>query len=193
MKKIISILLICILTCMASITVNANNTTSYIVNCSALNVRSEPSLQGAIIGSLYRGSQITGGQSSNGWTPIVYNGKNAFVYSAYLTTQSNTSTSTNTNTGNLTYIGTYRTTGYDICYSCCGKIDGITASGTKATPGRTVAMKGYPYGTKIYIEGVGYRTVEDTGGFHTNTIDILCNNHSECYAITGYKKVYLVQ
>lgn len=193
MKKIISILLIlCMSICMMPTMVSANNTTTYVVNCSALNVRTQPSTQSSIIGLLYRGNQIVGGQSSNGWTPIVYNGKNAFVYSAYLTTKSN-NTNTNTNTGTLIYIGTYRTTGYDICYSCCGKVDGITASGTRATPGRTVAMKGYPYGTRIYIEGIGYRTVEDTGGFRANTIDVLCNNHSECYAITGYRKVYLVK
>jgi len=93
----------------------------------------------------------------------------------------------------LVYIGTYHITGYDICVQCCGKSDGITASGTYATPGRTIAMKGYPYGTKVYIEGLGYRIIEDTGGFSSNTIDVVCNNHSECYAITGNKKVYLVQ
>ena len=179
---------------MITTSVSANST--YTVNCSALNVRSGPSTQNSIIGVLYRGQQVSGGQSSNGWTPITYKGTRAYVYSAYLTSQSsstNTNTNTNANTGSLTYIGTYRITGYDICYSCCGKVNGITASGTKATPGRTIAMKGYPYGTRVYIEGIGYRTVEDTGGFNSNTIDVLCNNHSECYAITGYRKVYLVK
>lgn len=190
MKKIL--ITLCIMLCLIPIVTCASNSTTYVVNCSALNVRSGPSTQSSIIGTLYRNNQVVGGQSSNGWTPIVYNGKNAFVYSAYLTTKSNNTTN-NTNTGSLAYIGTYRITGYDICYSCCGKTDGITASGTRAAVGRTVAMKGYPYGTKIYIEGIGYRTVEDTGGFRTNTIDVLCSNHSECYAITGYRKVYLVQ
>lgn len=188
-KKILIIL--GVLMCMIPNIVLAN--TTYTVNCSALNVRTAPSTQSSIIGVLYRGQQVSGGQSSNGWTPIVYNGVNAFVYSTYLTSSPTNNTNTNITTGSLVYIGTYRTTGYDICYSCCGKVDGITASGTKATPGRTIAMKGYPYGTRVYIEGVGYRTVEDTGGFSYNSIDILCNNHTECYAITGYRKVYLVK
>ena len=116
------------------------------------------------------------------------------VYSAYLSNQTtSTVAEPETNTGTHVYIGTYKITGYDICYSCCGKIDGITASGTRATPGRTIAMKGYPYGTRVYIEGIGYRTVEDTGGFSRNAIDVLCNNHAECYAITGYRNVYLVK
>ena len=47
-----------------------------------------------------------------------------------------------------TYLGTYYITGYDICYSCCGKIDGITASGVKATVGRTIAApSNLPFGT----------------------------------------------
>ena len=184
-KKLLIILTIIL--CMMPISVFANNSTAYVVNCSALNVRSGPSTQNSVVGVLYNGAQVSGGKSSNGWTPIVYKGMNAFVCSQYITEKSTTST------GSLVYIGTYRITGYDVCYSCCGKVDGITASGTRATPGRTIAMKGYPYGTKVYIEGVGYRTVEDTGGFKRNTIDVLCNNHSECYAITGYKKVYLVK
>lgn len=93
------------------------------------------------------------------------------------------------------FIGTYKITGYDICYRCCGKTDGITASGTYATAGRTVAAPyNLPFGTKLYIDGIGYRTVEDRGGaIKGNKIDVLCNNHSECYAITGYRKVWIIK
>lgn len=44
-----------------------------------------------------------------------------------------------------------------------------TASGNRATVGRTVAVDRrnpiVPMGSKVYIEGVGTRIVEDTGGF----------------------------
>ena len=93
----------------------------------------------------------------------------------------------------LTSIGTMYITGYDACYYCCGKTDGITASGVKATVGRTVAMcSDYPFGTQIYIDGLGYYTVEDRG-VGKGWVDVFCNNHSECYAITGYYWVYLVE
>lgn len=94
-----------------------------------------------------------------------------------------------------TYLGTYYITGYDICYSCCGKVDGITASGVKARVGRTIAApSNLPFGTKLYIEGIGERIVEDRGGSITGQrLDLLCNNHSECYAVTGYYKVYIVK
>ena len=93
-----------------------------------------------------------------------------------------------------TYLGTYYITGYDICYSCCGKIDGITASGAKATVGRTIAApSNFPFGTRLYIDGIGERVVEDRGGsISGQRLDILCNNHSECYAITGYYDVYII-
>ena len=75
---------------------------------------------------------------------------------------------------------------YCACVKCCGKTNGITASGTKATAGRTIAApKNYPFGTKIEIAGMGTYVVEDRGGAITgNKIDIYFgssmkeNNHS---------------
>lgn len=91
----------------------------------------------------------------------------------------------------MEYIGQYYVTGYDICAECCGKTDGITASGEIATVGRTVASgREFPFGTRIYIEGIGERVVEDRG-VQNGTIDILCSNHSECYAITGWYDIYV--
>ena len=64
---------------------------------------------------------------------------------------------------------------------CCGKTDGITASGVKAIEGVTVAMnKSIPFGTKIYIDGVGERIVQDRGGaIKGNRIDLYFENHQE--------------
>ena len=36
-------------------------------------------------------------------------------------------------------------------------------------------------GTKIYIEGYGYYTVEDTGGFPDGTIDIYLGDEDACW------------
>lgn len=95
----------------------------------------------------------------------------------------------------LRYLGAYKITGYDTCSRCCGKTDGITASGTQATVGRTCAAdKSLPFGTVLYIEGIGYRTVEDRGGAITGgRIDVLCVDHTACYAVTGTYDVYIVE
>lgn len=75
----------------------------------------------------------------------------------------------------------YVVTAYCPCMKCCGKTDGITASGVKAREGITVAMnKSIPFGTKIYIDGVGERIVQDRGGsIKGNRIDLYFDSHQE--------------
>lgn len=78
-------------------------------------------------------------------------------------------------------IGTFKITGYCSCSGCCGKSNGITASGTKAKAGRTIAAdtSRYPFGTKLVINGHTY-TVEDRGGaINGNKIDLFFDSHSE--------------
>ena len=72
-------------------------------------------------------------------------------------------------------------TAYCPCVKCCGKSDGITASGTQATAGRTVAVdtRLIPYGTEISIDGKTY-VAEDCGGkVKGYTIDVFFNSHEE--------------
>lgn len=75
---------------------------------------------------------------------------------------------------------TYKVTAYCPCSKCCGKTNGMTASGTKATAGRTVAASSkFAFGTKLNIGGHIY-TVEDRGGaVNGNKIDIFVNTHAE--------------
>ena len=70
---------------------------------------------------------------------------------------------------------------YCACVKRCGNTNGITASGTKATAGRTFAApKNYAFGTKIEIAGMGTYVVEDRGGAITgNKIDIYFDSHQE--------------
>ena len=70
---------------------------------------------------------------------------------------------------------------YCACMKCCGKTNGITASGAKAKANHTIAAPStYKFGTKIEIAGMGVYTVEDRGGAITgNKLDIYFNSHSE--------------
>lgn len=88
-------------------------------------------------------------------------------------------------------LGTYKLTAYCSCSKCCGKSDGITASGTKATAGRTVAAKGIPSGTKLMINGETY-IVEDRG-VGSGVIDIYFDSHSEALSFgVQYAKVFSI-
>lgn len=92
---------------------------------------------------------------------------------------------TDVDTSNMTYYGNIHITGYDpLCDHCCGKSNGITASGNPATYYKTVACNSLPFGTEIYIEGYGFFTVEDRGGKNLG-IDIACENHKICATMTN--------
>lgn len=96
------------------------------------------------------------------------------------TVTSRSSSLPRTNTTSTTGTTTYKVTAYCSCSKCCGKTSGTTASGTKATPGRTVAASGnFAFGTKLNIGGHIY-TVEDRGGaINGNKIDIFVGSHAE--------------
>ena len=74
----------------------------------------------------------------------------------------------------------YKVTAYCACSKCCGKSTGRTASGKKATAGRTVAAPStFAFGTKLSINGKQY-VVEDRGGaIKGNRIDIFVSSHAE--------------
>ena len=72
-------------------------------------------------------------------------------------------------------------TAYCPCEKCCGKSDGITATGVKAKANRTVAADPniLPYGTEILC-GMGEFVVEDCGGaIKGNRVDFFFDTHEE--------------
>ena len=75
----------------------------------------------------------------------------------------------------------FKVTGYCPCKQCCGKTDGITASGKKATPNHTIAAPPkYKFGTKIVLDGYGTFYVEDRGGaIKDNRLDRFFKTHQE--------------
>ena len=97
---------------------------------------------------------------------------------------------------NVTAIGKFKLTFYCPCSICCGSYaNGITASGTTATEGRTIAVdkNRIPLGTKVYIEGFGWFTAEDTGGaIKGNRIDVFKSSHQAALnAGVKYANVYV--
>ena len=95
----------------------------------------------------------------------------------------------------LTYLGPFTITFYCPCERCCGEwATGCTASGVLATEWHTIATSEmFPFGTRLYIDGLGYFTVEDRG-VEDNCIDVFVNDHDDAlnYGLQ-YMDVYLVE
>lgn len=77
-------------------------------------------------------------------------------------------------------------THYDCCLECCGKTDGITASGVMATPGVTVAVDPdvIPLGADVLVDygdgEIQYYRADDVGGaVKGNHIDLCVQSHEE--------------
>lgn len=85
----------------------------------------------------------------------------------------------------LVSLGEFTVTAYCACERCCGKwADGITAAGTEATEGRTVAVdpEVIGLGETVYFAGadglVGGYVAEDTGGaIRGRRIDLYMDSH----------------
>ena len=92
----------------------------------------------------------------------------------------------------LRLIGTWHITEYCPCRICNGGYTG-TASGNPLTVGRTVASNSLPLGTEVYIEGYGWRVVEDRGGGGSQWIDVLVADHEDAQSVEGnsYRKVWV--
>lgn len=110
-----------------------------------------------------------------------------------LTAQYNTAVAEENNKGE--YVGQFRISFYCPCATCNGSSSGLTASGASLSVGTTIAVDPsvIPLGSKVYIEGIGWRVAQDTGGaIKGNKIDVLVASHSEAYANgVKYAKVYV--
>jgi 3D (Asp-Asp-Asp) domain-containing protein len=81
---------------------------------------------------------------------------------------------------------TWKITSYCSCFRCCGKTDGITASGKPARYGY-LACNWLKFGTKVHIKGIGMFMVQDRGAKslfgskdnHIKHLDIYMPTHSQ--------------
>ena len=92
-------------------------------------------------------------------------------------------------------LGRFKLSFYCPCRKCNGNSHGITASGTKVTEGRTIAVdkRVIPLGSVVHIDGFGDFIAEDTGSaIKGNRIDILVGSHAQAYQLgVRYANVYI--
>ena len=178
--------------------------TLYVNVKKGINVRDTYSTEGNKVKSLVYGTEVKVTAKMDNWGQI---GENQWILLDNVSAtkpvieEPKKETRTNTSENKTSNISTNENTGswikfnasaYCGCAKCCGKTTGRTASGTKATAGRTVAMSSrYAFGTKVEIKGYGTYTVEDRGGaIKGNKIDIYFDNHQDALNF-GRKTVYL--
>lgn len=89
----------------------------------------------------------------------------------------------------MIYLGEYQITAYEWTGNPC-------ANGNYPEEGYTVACNSLPFGTVVYIEGIGYRTVEDRGAeWHSDQwIDIYMGDVWTCNQFgVQYLNVWVVE
>lgn len=186
MRKIVTLVLSAMMLINTITYAGAGEYIEYSITASALNVREYGSLDAPIIGTLYNGDTVSGDTLGNDWVNISYNGQSAYVSGEYLSTNTDESRE---------YLGNFWITGYT---SNPAENGGGTTNcfGEQLQPlvGQIVAVdpRVIPLNSKIYINGIGYKTVRDTG-VRGKVIDVLVNSNSEAYALTGYYDVYIVR
>lgn len=147
------------------------NKKRYVNSWSGLNARKAPTLKSKVLKRLKHrkivtviGEQVT--KSKNKWVLIKYKKKYAFVWSKYLSKKK---------PKNRKYLGKYTITAYEWTGGRC-------ANGNYPKKGRTIACNSLKFGTKVYIQGVGVRVVEDSGAsWHSsNWMDLYLGSVSAC-------------
>jgi len=73
-------------------------------------------------------------------------------------------------------------TAYTAADDECGNGDGITASGRPVRPGYVAMSRSIPFGTRVWIEGMGMYEVQDRGGaIEDGKIDIYVETKDEAF------------
>ena len=79
----------------------------------------------------------------------------------------------------------YLVTAYCPCAKCCGAWSryGVTASGARPTGGVSLAgPTWFPFGTRLYLPGIGWRTVQDRMARRhrqSHRLDVFFPTHTE--------------
>lgn len=154
--------------------INSNNyssTNKYAIE-DGVNIYSEASDSSKVLDQSLKNTEFEVVEERNNWSLITTQDGYAFIHTDKL---SDTEIKDEPKWESL---GTFKLTYYD-AHPCCATGNGVTASGRKATVGRTIAMskKYAPLGAHVMINGHEY--VVDDRGVTGRTVDILVNTHSE--------------
>lgn len=149
----------------------------YVTAPNGLNVRAERSTDSEVIEVLPFGAEITPLKIGKRWAKL----NNGFVSTEWI--------SDSNPLDEMQYMGEWHITAYAYTGSPC-------ANGEYPETGRTVACNSLPFGTQVYIDGVGFRTVTDRGpdSMGSEWIDLYLGDYAECVQWgSQYRKVWVMK
>ena len=135
----------------------------YVTAPNGLNVRAERSMDSAVVEILPFGAEIQPVRIGKRWAKL----DNGFVSTEWI--------SDSNPFDDMDYMGEWHITAYAYTGSPC-------ANGEYPETGRTVACNSLPFGTEVYIDGIGFRTVTDRGpdSMGDAWIDLYLGDYAEC-------------
>ena len=164
---------------------NSNDNTSdnvieSLIATANLNVRSGPSTSNSIVGMVYKGNNVSIVEhTNNNWYKVkLSSGKIGYCSAAYLKSKSDLDSITNKPESSQDISSSMQVKAYAYYTGT------ITATGTKPTFGRTIAVDPtiIPYGSRVYIPEFDKTFIAEDcgGGIKGNKIDIYMNTEQEC-------------
>ena len=95
------------------------------------------------------------------------------------------------------YLGEFLLTAYCGCEECSENWGKLTATGTIAEQGKTIAVDPnvIPYGSIVEIDGHRYIAEDCGGAINDKHIDVYMENHEDCFAefCNGYHSVFIIK
>ena len=177
-RIVIAVLLISVMMAVA-----AAADTKYVNSKEGLRVRDEPDKDGRILSIIPYGTavQLLDDEDYGGWYLIDYENGVAYISAEY--------TQDTNPLADMVHMGKWRITAYAYTGSPC-------ANGNYPQVDYSIACNSLPFGTEVYISGVGFRTVEDRGpaSMGSEWLDIYMGDVNECIQWGDqYRDVYVVE
>lgn len=168
MRTLVTVALIGLLTVQAD--------AEYVTAVEGLRLRSKPNLEAEVLDVLPFRTEVTG-KIKRGWMKTA----DGYLSAEFL--------SYTDPLESYEYLGNWLTTAYTHSGYAC-------ANGEYPEAYYTVACNSLPLGTEIYIEGIGFRTVEDRGpsSMPYEWLDIFMDGYTECVQYgEQYRKVWQIK
>ena len=158
--------------------------TRYVASKNGLNLRAEPSLDAEILETINFAATCDlidiPSLKGSGWYKVRVMDMVGYVQAKYLKKKNPLD--------DYSYMGNWMVTAYTHTGSAC-------ANGNYPTDGYTIACNSLDFGTEVYIDGIGFRVVEDRGPSYLGSewLDLFCDQYSTCVAFgVQYHDVYVV-